>query len=393
VAREGSVGWRTSAQVSHFDLAIGGTIAALTELEIWLQDAIRGGDRVVIAATLLIATVTLCWRRSVPLTCATAIGGALAIEAAITGIDLSSAGWALAVMVALYSAAAYSNTRRALLGFLILLAGLAARELRNLDSYSQNPMGNAFWWLLTFSWFGVGLYVRSRRRAGQLGRVAVQVEVDSAANARFAVVEERARIAQELHDVVAQDVSAVLVQAEAAEELLNDHPDRARESLQTIQRMSREALGEMRHMLGMMRDGDTEERPAPQPTLDQLPDLIERHEALGLPAELRVEGTPRPLPPGLEVSAYRVVQESLANVRKHAGGVPACVTVTFEADSLELEIADDGGDVAAGQGGGHGLLGMQERVRFFGGRFTAGSRPDGGFVVHASFPTPASSER
>jgi signal transduction histidine kinase len=393
VTREGSSVRRTIANVPHVDLAIGIAIAALTQLEIWLQDAIRGGDRVAIAATLLIATVALCWRRSAPLTCAATIGGALAIGAAITGADLSSAGWALALMVALYSAAAYCDTRRALLALLMLVAGLAARELRNLDNYSQDPMGNAFWWLLTFSWFVVGLYVRSRRRASRLGRVAVQVEVDSAANARSAVVEERARIAQELHDVVAQDISAVLVQAEAAEELLNDHPDRARVSLQIIQRMSREALVEMRHLLGIMRDGDGEAPPTPQPTLDQIPALIERHQALGLPAELRVEGTPRPLPPGLEVSAYRVVQESLTNVRKHAGGAPARVSVTFDAVSLELEIADDGGDVVPGAGDGHGLLGMQERVRFFGGKFAAGSRPGGGFVVHASFPTPVPSER
>jgi signal transduction histidine kinase len=337
--------------------------------------------------------MTLCWRRSAPLVCATAIGGALAIGAAITRTDLNSGGWGLALMVALYSVAVYCDTRRALLGLVILIAGLAARELSDLDSYSQDPMGNAFFWLLTFSWFLVGLYVRSRRRAGHLGRVAVQVEVDSAANARSAVAEERARIAQELHDVVAQDVSAVVVQANAAEELLDDHPERARESLQTIQRMSREALAEMRNVLGIMHDGDSDERPAPQPTLDQVPALIERHQALGLPAELRIEGTPRPLPPGLEVSAYRVIQESLTNVRKHAGGAPARVTVTFDADSLELEIINQGDAAARAGGAGHGLLGMQERVRFFGGRFTAGPLPGGGVAVQASFPTPSSAQR
>jgi signal transduction histidine kinase len=185
----------------------------------------------------------------------------------------------------------------------------------------------------------------------------------------------------------------VVVQAEAAEELLDGHPERARESLQTIQRMSREALAEMRNVLGIMRDPSGEAPPAPQPTLDGLPALIARHRALGLPAGLRVEGTPRPLPPGLAVSAYRVVQESLTNVRKHAGGAPAHVTVTFTPHSLELEIADHGGDNGRGDGSGHGLPGMEERVRFFGGQFTAGSRPDGGFVVRASFPIPASSQR
>jgi signal transduction histidine kinase len=141
-----------------------------------------------------------------------------------------------------------------------------------------------------------------------------------------------------------------------------------------------------------MRDGDGAIHP--QPTLDQLPGLIERHEALGMPVTLRVEGVPRPLPPGLELSAYRVIQESLANVRKHAGGSPARVTVTFQLDALQLEIADDGfGAAAPTSQGGHGLPGMQERVRFFGGQFAAGARPSGGFVVRATFPTPSSSQQ
>jgi len=384
----------TIGRQPRFDLAVGVGISLLTELEVWLQDAIRSGERVLIAVLLLLATLTLCWRRRAPLLCAVAIGAELALQAAITGTDLSSAGWALAIMIALYSVAAYSGTRTALLGFLILLAGLAARELRNLDSFSRDPMNEAFWWLLILSWFVVGLYVRSRRSADRLGQVAVQAEVEASANARSAVAEERARIARELHDVVAHDVSAMVVQAQAAEELLDSHPERARDSLQTIQRMSREALSEMRQMLGIMRDGDSASTVQPQPTLDQLPSLIERQEALGMAVALRVEGVSRALPPGLELSAYRVIQESLANVRKHAGNSRARVTVTFQPDALDLEIADDGSDdIAPGVQDGHGLVGMQERVRFFGGQFAAGARPGGGFVVRATFPTPSSPQQ
>src|SRR3954452_920611 len=153
--------------------------------------------------------------------------------------------------------------------------------MRDLDSFSRDPMNEAFWWLLILSWFVVGLYVRSRRRAGHLGQVAVQAEVNATANAHSAVAEERARIARELHDVVAHDVSAVVVQAEAAEELLDRHPERARDSLHTIQRLSREALGEMRQVLGIIRrDGDGPL--APQPTLADVPSLIERNRGAGL---------------------------------------------------------------------------------------------------------------
>jgi signal transduction histidine kinase len=230
--------------------------------------------------------------------------------------------------------------------------------------------------------------VRHHRRAQHLRALAGTLQDEGAEQARAAVAEERERIARELHDVVAHGVSAVVVQAEAAEELLATDPAGTRESLWTIQRLSREALNEMRQALGILRDGSGEQSLAPQPTLAELPGLIDRNRAAGLAVRFEVEGAPRPLPPGLEVSAYRVVQEGLTNVRRHARGAPAVVSLRYRPAALEIEIADDGPGAHALEGaGGHGLIGMRERVTFFGGEFSAATRGEGGFAVTATFPT------
>ena len=204
------------------------------------------------------------------------------------------------------------------------------------------------------------------------------------------MAEERARIARELHDVVAHSVSATVIQAEAAEEVLSDAPDRARQSLARIQDTGREALGEMRRLLGIMRDGPGSGELAPQPRVADLERLVKESRREHLSVTLSVEGERRELPAGVELSAYRIVQEALTNVRKHAGRpAEASVLVRYGEAALELEIADDGQGPRAGDGQGHGLIGMRERVAFFGGEFSAAPGKEGGFVVRASFPLPA----
>jgi signal transduction histidine kinase len=236
--------------------------------------------------------------------------------------------------------------------------------------------------------------VRHRRRASQLRTLAGTLQDESAEQTRMAVADERERIARELHDVVAHGVSAVVVQAEAAEELLDDSPERARESLWTIQRLSREALGEMRQVLGILRGPEDEQGRSPQPTLADLPRLIARNRDAGLAVRLDVLGAPRALPPGLEVSAYRVVQEGLTNVRKHARGSNAIVSVCYRPASVDIEIVDDGvGVPAVASSSGHGLIGMRERVTFFGGEFSAAPREGGGFAIAATFPTAVAANR
>jgi len=225
-----------------------------------------------------------------------------------------------------------------------------------------------------------------RQRAAQ-ARMAF---AESGELARAAVSEERTRIARELHDVVAHSVSIVAVQAGAAEELIERDPERAREHIASVRRTAREAMTEMRRVLEVLRTD--EPRYAPQPGLSRLPDLLDEARTSGLPVELVEDGDRRELSPGLDLVAFRVVQESLTNVRKHAAGTPTRVVVRYGADALELEVANAPGatgfDGAArnGGGGGHGLIGMRERVRLFDGTFRADVSDDGGFCVHALLP-------
>jgi signal transduction histidine kinase len=379
---------------SRFDLALAAGITVLTQRDVWAQPGVGSAARVAIAALLLMACASLLWRRRHPLVPCVLLAAALATQAAITSVDFSSAGTALAVLVALYSAGAYLQASRAAVGVLVLAIGLAARELGDLDAFQRDPGNEAFWWLLFLSASGLGVAVRHRRRAQHLRVLAGRLQEEGAEQARAAVVEERERIARELHDVVAHGVSAVVVQAEAAEELLASNPDRTRESLWTIQRLGREALNEMRQVLGILRGGSEEQSRDPQPTVADLPMLIARNRDAGLAVRLDVLGPPRALPPGLQVSAYRVVQEGLTNVRKHADGASAVVSVHYRPAALEIEIVDDGpGARPAGGTGGLGLIGMRERVTFFGGEFAAGTRGGSGFAVTATFPTAVAATR
>jgi signal transduction histidine kinase len=210
---------------------------------------------------------------------------------------------------------------------------------------------------------------------------------------------ERARIARELHDVVAHHISAIAVQAGAGAAVAERDPRRTRDVLESIQETSREALAEMRAMLNVLRSDD--EAPAervPQPSLAQIERLVKQSLAVGLPVTLKVDGTPHALPEALDVSAYRIVQEALTNVLKHAGPAHAAVLIRYTPDAVELEIRDDGrgargrpdgsntsnGSTAAGPG--RGLVGMRERVALFGGELVAGPAPDHGFTVRARLP-------
>src|SRR4051812_4280972 len=191
-----------------------------------------------------------------------------------------------------------------------------------------------------------------------------------------------------MHDVVAHSVSTMVIQAGGARRIVRRDPARAAAAADLIEGTGREALREMRHLLGVLHAGEELAELAPQPTLDGLDGLVERSRAAGLPVALRVEGERRDLPSGLDLAAYRVVQEALTNALKHGGG-SAEVLVRFEAHELRLEIADEGAHPAATvrvEGSGHGLLGMRERVRVFGGELHTGPRPEGGFEVVARLP-------
>ncbi|MEU6229389.1 sensor histidine kinase [Streptomyces sp. NPDC047042] len=243
----------------------------------------------------------------------------------------------------------------------------------------------------------LGDSLRTRRAYfAQLEERAARLEKEREAQAKVAVAAERARIARELHDVVAHNVSVMVVQADGAAYVLDTAPDQAKKALETISGTGRQALAEMRRLLGVLRTGEHQESGeyVPQPDVEQLDDLIEQCRTSGLPVDYKVEGTPRPLPSGVELTAYRIVQEALTNTRKHGGpNTGASVRLVYFDDGLGLLVEDDGKgaphehyEEGGVDGQGHGLIGMRERVGMVGGTLDAGPRPGGGFRISALLP-------
>ena len=229
----------------------------------------------------------------------------------------------------------------------------------------------------------------SARREAELEDRAEQLRLSQEKNTRGAIIAERLRIARDLHDVVAHHVSVMGVQAGAARRALDKDPELAREALQTVESTARTAIGELRGLLGVLRAEDADE-PAEtheaSPGLDQLDELVTSARAAGLDVTHGVYGEPRPVPQGVALSAYRVVQEALTNVVKHAGARQAEVRVRYLDNALEIEVTDDGHGPDKNNGGGFGLVGMRERVAVHGGELEAGPRRDIGYRVRASLP-------
>jgi len=238
----------------------------------------------------------------------------------------------------------------------------------------------------------VGDNLRTRRAyLAELEARAARLEREREEQAERAVIEERTRIARELHDVIAHNVSVMVVQASAGEEVFDEDPERARESLSAVSSTGRAALAELRRLLGVIRaeaHGDLEPSYEPQPGIEYLDELVGQVRETGLPVELSVIGEPRPLPEGVGLCAYRIVQEALTNTLKHAHASGAQVSVRYVADALELQVIDDGRVSSAvnGDTGGHGLIGMRERVALFGGTLNASPRPGDGYEVRARLP-------
>jgi signal transduction histidine kinase len=232
--------------------------------------------------------------------------------------------------------------------------------------------------------FALGRKLAEVREAEERARAAERGREE---RARAAVVEERQRIARELHDVVAHSVSVMTVQAGGVRRLLEPGQVREREALLVIEETGRTALAEMRRLLGILRGANETPSLAPQPGMATIGSLIEQVREAGLPVEYRIEGEPVELSPGIDLSAYRIVQEALTNALKHAGPSRARVSVRYRSTRLELEIENDGRSTGNGRGGGQGLVGMQQRVELYGGRLVVGPRPGGeGYRVRATLP-------
>ncbi|WP_031081035.1 sensor histidine kinase [Streptomyces sp. NRRL WC-3549] len=243
----------------------------------------------------------------------------------------------------------------------------------------------------------LGDSVRTRRAYfSQLEERAARLEREREAQSKVAVAAERARIARELHDVVAHNVSVMVVQADGAAYVMETSPEQARQALETISGTGRQALAEMRRLLGVLRTGDDPESGeyVPQPDVQQIEELVGKVRETGLEVDFRIEGTPRPLPTGVELTAYRIVQEALTNTRKHGGpDAGASVRLVYFDDGLGLLVEDDGRGAShelyedgGADGAGHGMIGMRERVGMVGGTLDAGPRPGGGFRISALLP-------
>lgn len=295
-----------------------------------------------------------------------------------TGGAGNSEAFGLIALVSVYTAAAHTSGARMWIAGAITFASAWIALITDPDGVYLGGM--LFFGALFGTPWVIGRAMRHRRlREAQLEREKAEAEA--------AIAEERARIARELHDVVAHAISVIVLQARGGRRLLATEPAEARQALDAIERTASQALDEMRRLLGLLRESDAELALAPQPTLARLDVLVGQVRDAGLPVELAFEGEPRELPPGIELSAYRIVQEALTNALKHAGPATARVTVRYGGDELELEVADDGAGTGDGGGGGQGLAGIRERVAVFGGEVEAGSRPEGGYAVPARLPS------
>ncbi|MGW3916200.1 sensor histidine kinase [Streptomyces sp. NPDC005070] len=318
-------------------------------------------------------------------------------------LDVPSAPEDFAMLVIIYTVAA-NGARWA--SRLALVGGLCAGTLAQLRWPAHEVSGPGGVFIAIFqtvpfalAWV-LGDSIRTRRAyLAQLEERAARLEKEREAQAKVAVAAERARIARELHDVVAHNVSVMVVQADGAAYVMDTAPEQARKALETISGTGRQALAEMRRLLGVLRTGEHQEvgEYVPQPDVEQLDDLIEQCRTSGLPVDFKVEGTPRPLPSGVELTAYRIVQEALTNTRKHGGpNTGASVRLVYFDDGLGLLVEDDGKgaphelyEEGGADGQGHGLIGMRERVGMVGGTLDAGPRPGGGFRISALLPLKA----
>jgi signal transduction histidine kinase len=340
-------------------------------------------------ALVLAQTLPLAWRRRHPLAVSVVTGLATGAYGLAPYPDLAMPV-PVGGLVGMYSLAAWGGRRAALVtGGLAAVVGVVVLSLPRTDA---DLVDAAFAFLgLAGAWV-LGDRARVQRAlAAELSERAARLEREREGEARRAVAEERARIARELHDVVAHHVSMMVVQAEAGPVAVERDPARAAGAFEAIAATGRQALVEMRRLLGVLRgDGGQAASLTPQPGLDEVASLVEQVGRTGLEVELVVEGTRAPLPAGVELSAYRIVQEALTNAVRHAGGGRALVLVRYGEHDLELTVRDGGGggSAAAPAGGraGQGLVGMRERVSLFGGELHAGPGPDGGFTVAARLP-------
>ena len=356
------------------DALVAVAMAGVAQSEVWLLDMWRG-PRPVDAVVAALPPLMLAVARRNPLAGLVA-GWAVYVAESIAYGAPEGPSQALTMFILVLGCAAIGGERR-WLALPVMAAGLWVSNL-------TDPDVDAGGWIFPLVFYGVGyaLGTAIRRRDER----SQQLEREQETIAQAAVLDERVRIARELHDVVAHGISVMVVQAVGGRAALADPDHPSSGAFDAIESTGKQSLAEMRRLLGVLRTVDDSAMLLPQPGLRDLEPLVRRARDSGLRVALEVEGEPRRLPAGIDLSAYRVLQEALTNAIKHAGRAQVAVRVRYGGDTIAVEVSDDGPGAASANGGGHGLIGMRERVELFGGRLHTGPGPEGGYVVRAELP-------
>ena len=365
------------ARAYAFEVAVVAVIV-LTQVQSWTHEDHAHART---AALALLTAGPLLFRRRAPFVApVVAAAGGIAFSLLYPGAAYDTSTMFFVLLLAAWAAGSLLDARQAGIALAAVVVCGWTVALRAPDVARTE----ALW--LTLPLAGVfALSAAAAHRAEQVRRAEARA-LRTEEEAHAAIAEERIRITRELHDVLAHSVSVMTVQASAVRRLLKPEQDREREALMTVEETGRQALSEMRRLVGIMREENEVAALAPQPGLGTLPELVEQVRQSGLPVELTVEGTPVKLPAGVDLSAYRIVQEALTNTLKHAGPAHAWVAVRYAEEDVEIEVANDGKSDNDGDGGGHGLVGMRERVALCGGELESGPRPGGGYKISARLP-------
>jgi signal transduction histidine kinase len=366
-------------------LAVALTVFAQLDLLLGIDESTRFGPTWAVVVYTLVVTAVLVARRRAPLATIVVLAAALAGPQLVTVLTFTLWGHFVPMLVAAYSVARYADRSRAAVGVAVAVAAVVVLMLRVPSIGTTANIPFAFVPLAVV--VAVGRVLRRRHLSHvALSLQASRLSEDREAWVRDAVAAERARIARELHDVVAHCVSVMVIQAGAAEDLLDRDPEAARQPLHAVQVTGQEAVAELGRMLGLLRGDAAHDGLAPQPGVAQLPELLAQVRSAGLTVGYQVAGDPRELPPGIDVALYRLTQEALTNTLKHARGRRSDVVLRYSDAAVELSVTDDGRGGADDVRPGHGLIGMRERVALYGGTVSAGPREGGGFLVDAVIP-------
>jgi signal transduction histidine kinase len=391
------LGWLDSREVRRSDLGIAAAFLIASLAQIWTIGSYDA--RLAVSLGALAAALAIALRRRAPMSSAVVVaayfvgifiagfganhdnpsfpGAAMLLDPGVTLLPAAT------VLFVTYSVAAHTELRRAVAALAILFCLFTALTIGEQVAFAELLVllgGISCAWLL-------GRRIRRRRLAASvLAARAAALELNRGERDKLAIAAERQRIARELHDIVANRLGIIVVQASAELRVLPPEADSTRQALATIEETGRQALAELRRLLSILREDDEDAELVSPPSMQNIEELVQRMRDAGLPTRLELIGDPSGLPPGIDLSAYRIVQEALTNTLKHAGDAQAIVSIRCGERQLELAITDDGRGTGNGGDPGHGLVGMQERAALFGGDLEAGPCAEGGFAVRARFP-------